>query len=97
MGIAKTGEPAFQARCEAWPMGPVFPEFYHNPQRIAGSPDLLSLEQQGIAIWLPAFSGPNPGEVAQPGVIGAIPSGSKQKSDAQTRKSRSQQSGSNWL
>jgi uncharacterized phage-associated protein len=47
MSIAETGAPAFHARCEAWLMGPVFPEFYHNPQRIAGSPDLLSTEQQG--------------------------------------------------
>jgi len=47
MSIAKTGEPAFQDRCEAWPMGPVFPEFYHNPKQIAGNADLLNAEQRG--------------------------------------------------
>jgi hypothetical protein len=47
LAISRTGEPAFNSRCEAWPMGPVFPEFYHNPN-VPGSVDSLAAEHVGF-------------------------------------------------
>lgn len=47
LSIAKTNEPAFAARCEAWPMGPVFTELYFNPN-IAGNAAVLTAEQRGF-------------------------------------------------
>jgi uncharacterized phage-associated protein len=39
--IAETGTPAFEARCEAWVLGPVFVELHKHPGR-AGNPSALS-------------------------------------------------------
>jgi uncharacterized phage-associated protein len=60
LAISKTGEPAFQACCEAWPMGPVFTEFYCNPN-LAGNAEALTAEQIGfcdlVGRVLGAYSG----------------------------------------
>lgn len=45
MAICRTGKPAFQSRCEAWKLGPVFLEIWNNPTR-AGNPGVLTGEQQ---------------------------------------------------
>ena len=47
LAISRTGEPVFNSRCEAWPMGPVFPEFYHEPN-VPGSVDSLTAEHIGF-------------------------------------------------
>jgi uncharacterized phage-associated protein len=41
LSIATTGKPAFDARCEAWALGPVFVELQMHPSR-AGNPSALS-------------------------------------------------------
>jgi uncharacterized phage-associated protein len=60
LAISKTGEPAFHARCEAWPMGPVFPDFYQRPN-LGGNAAALSPQQNDfcdlIAQLLGALSG----------------------------------------
>jgi uncharacterized phage-associated protein len=60
LSISKTGKPAFPTRCEAWPMGPVFPEFYHCPN-LGGDVAALNSEQNAfcdlIAQILGAYSG----------------------------------------
>jgi len=45
--IAQTGKPAFVARCEAWELGPVFPELYFNPD-LGGNPAALTAKQRGF-------------------------------------------------
>jgi uncharacterized phage-associated protein len=47
LSISKTSEPAFHARCEAWPMGPVFTELYFNPN-VTGDSDALTPDQKGF-------------------------------------------------
>lgn len=45
--IAHTGKPAFVARCEAWELGPVFPELYFNSD-LSGNPAALTSKQRGF-------------------------------------------------
>lgn len=41
LSVATTGKPAFDARCEAWALGPVFVELQKHPDRV-GNPSALS-------------------------------------------------------
>jgi uncharacterized phage-associated protein len=47
LAIAKTNRPAFVARCEAWPMGPVFTELYFNPS-VTGNAEHLTPDQKSF-------------------------------------------------
>jgi len=61
LAIARTGNPAFDSRCEAWPMGPVFPELYANPQNKSGNASAIKGVVRGycdqVARHLGATSG----------------------------------------
>ena len=41
VAICRTGLPAFQGRCEAWKLGPVFLEIWNSPTRV-GNPLALT-------------------------------------------------------
>jgi uncharacterized phage-associated protein len=45
LAICKTGVPAFEDRCEAWKLGPVFVPLWNNPNK-SGNPDVLTVEQK---------------------------------------------------
>jgi uncharacterized phage-associated protein len=45
LAICKTDKPAFQARCEAWKLGPVFVELWNSPNQI-GNPDVLTTKHK---------------------------------------------------
>jgi uncharacterized phage-associated protein len=58
--IAKNDAPAFDCRCEAWPMGPVFTALYFNDRGI-GNPDALTQEEQAICDWVARVLGATSG------------------------------------
>ena len=58
--IARTGNPAFDCPCEAWPMGPVFTTLYFNEGR-KGNPEVLSAAEQAICDWVARVLGATSG------------------------------------
>lgn len=58
--IAKTGKPAFECPCEAWPMGPVFVSLYFC-QNASGNPGVLSADERAVCDWVARVLGATSG------------------------------------